>query len=121
MNRPKIFPLHPGASHRPHQRRNFVLTRVAILSPDDLPNGRPGGNRTPNLRFWRPPLCQLSYWPTVLKLLLRDLRDDAGADGLDTFTDGETQPLFHSDGADQLHLILDVFARHDIFQAFTQL
>ena len=26
--------------------------------------GRPGGNRTPNLRFWRPPLCQLSYWPT---------------------------------------------------------
>ena len=25
--------------------------------------GRPGGNRTPNLRFWRPPLCQLSYWP----------------------------------------------------------
>src|SRR6056297_2733590 len=28
-----------------------------------LKNGRPGGNRTPNLRFWRPPLCQLSYWP----------------------------------------------------------
>ena len=27
-------------------------------------DGRPGGNRTPNLRFWRPPLCQLSYWPT---------------------------------------------------------
>ena len=26
--------------------------------------GRPGGNRTPNLRFWRPPLCQLSYWPS---------------------------------------------------------
>ena len=26
-------------------------------------NGRPGGNRTPNLRFWRPLLCQLSYWP----------------------------------------------------------
>src|SRR5215475_2216540 len=28
-------------------------------------DGRPGGNRTPNLRFWRPPLCQLSYWPTL--------------------------------------------------------
>ena len=28
-------------------------------------SGRPGGNRTPNLRFWRPPLCQLSYWPVV--------------------------------------------------------
>ena len=26
--------------------------------------GRPGGNRTPNPRFWRPVLCQLSYWPT---------------------------------------------------------
>ena len=23
--------------------------------------GRPGGNRTPNLRFWRPTLYQLSY------------------------------------------------------------
>src|ERR1051326_3782016 len=27
--------------------------------------GRPRGTRTPNLRFWRPLLCQLSYWPTV--------------------------------------------------------
>src|SRR4249920_1971607 len=27
--------------------------------------GRPGGNRTPNPRFWRPVLCQLSYWPTL--------------------------------------------------------
>src|SRR5258708_2138229 len=29
-----------------------------------FPCGRPGGNRTPNPRFWRPVLCQLSYWPT---------------------------------------------------------
>src|SRR5438105_3476783 len=28
-----------------------------------LPFGRPRGTRTPNLRFWRPLLCQLSYWP----------------------------------------------------------
>src|SRR5215475_5679468 len=28
--------------------------------------GRPRGNRTPNLRFWRPTLCQLSYWPVDL-------------------------------------------------------
>src|SRR5438477_1995656 len=27
--------------------------------------GRPGGNRTPNPRFWRPVLCQLSYWPLL--------------------------------------------------------
>src|SRR5262245_7876653 len=83
--------------------------------------GRPGGNRTPNLRFWRPPLCQLSYWPTVLKRLLRDLRDDAGADRLATLTDGETQPLFHRNRADQLHLHLDVVARHDHLHAFRQL
>src|SRR5690606_21900285 len=25
-------------------------------------DGTPGGTRTPNLRFWRPLLCQLSYW-----------------------------------------------------------
>ncbi|CAG9204124.1 hypothetical protein BVI434_190001 [Burkholderia vietnamiensis] len=25
--------------------------------------GRGRGNRTPNLRFWRPTLCQLSYTP----------------------------------------------------------
>src|SRR3569833_1851892 len=84
--------------------------------------GRPGGNRTPNLRFWRPPLCQLNYKPTVLKLfLLGDLRNDAGTDRLATFTYGETQALFHRDGADQLHLHLDVVARHDHLDAFRQL
>src|SRR5690606_30366635 len=28
--------------------------------------GRPRGNRTPNPRFWRPVLYQLSYWPVCL-------------------------------------------------------
>ena len=28
--------------------------------------GRSGGNRTPNLRFWRPALYQLSYTPSSL-------------------------------------------------------
>ena len=28
------------------------------------PHHRPGGNRTPNPRFWRPVLYQLSYGPT---------------------------------------------------------
>ena len=32
--------------------------------------GRPRGSRTPNPRFWRPILYQLSYWP-VLKLLFQ--------------------------------------------------
>ena len=39
----------------PHPSPGIPWSRVS--------NGRPGGNRTPNLRFWRPPLCQLSYWP----------------------------------------------------------
>src|SRR6266853_6539405 len=31
--------------------------------------GRPGGTRTPNMRFWRPPLYHWSYWPLLLVLL----------------------------------------------------
>src|SRR5690606_18782892 len=30
---------------------------------EDGENGRPGGTRTPNSRFWRPVLYQLNYWP----------------------------------------------------------
>src|SRR5687767_9142127 len=29
-------------------------------------SGTPGGNRTPNQRFWRPLLYRLSYWRTKL-------------------------------------------------------
>ena len=44
------------------------MTRPRSLHPSDQLarrdwSGRPGGNRTPNPRFWRPVLCQLSYWP----------------------------------------------------------
>src|ERR1700733_11321600 len=53
--------------------------------------------------------------------LLQDLRDDAGADRLTTLTDGETQPLFHRDRADQLHVNFDVVARHDHLSARRQL
>src|SRR5690606_9774163 len=34
----------------------LLFTRLATL------DGTPGGTRTHNLRFWRPLLCQLSYW-----------------------------------------------------------
>src|SRR5512135_955383 len=94
-------------------------------------NGRPGGNRTPNLRFWRPPLCQLSYWPmranlstcrwTGLLGLLQDLRDDAGADGAAALADRKAQALFHRDRADQLDRHLDVVARHHHLDALRQL
>src|SRR5262249_15930309 len=47
----------------------FSATFLVAFYPD-VPTlligdvGRPGGNRTPNPRFWRPVLCQLSYCPS---------------------------------------------------------
>jgi hypothetical protein len=38
----------------------FLIPFFPLASP-----GRPGGTRTPNLRFWRPLLYQLSYWPNT--------------------------------------------------------
>jgi hypothetical protein len=44
------------------------LTRETYLSPQEPmnqeQNGRGGGSRTPDLRFWRPSLYQLSYTPS---------------------------------------------------------
>src|SRR5258708_12538130 len=40
-----------------------VCTSAMYLRYSSGHAGRAGGNRTPNLRFWRPPLCQLSYCP----------------------------------------------------------
>src|SRR5580692_442162 len=88
----------------------------SVMSTD----GRPGGNRTPNLRFWRPPLCQLSYWP-ALQLLLQDLGDDACADGLAALTDRKAQSIFHRDRADQLDRHLDVVPGHDHLHTRRQL
>ena len=34
-------------------------------------NGRPGGARTPNSRFWRPVLYQLNYWPARVFFIRR--------------------------------------------------
>src|SRR5690606_27602016 len=45
---------NPGSS-------TLLFTRLATL------DGTPGGTRTPNLRFWRPLLCQLSYWRTEIR------------------------------------------------------
>ena len=46
-----------------------ALSRFTCRLPGE--RGRPGGNRTPNLRFWRPPLCQLSYWPSSVDCVTR--------------------------------------------------
>src|SRR5262249_49074721 len=38
------------------------FTTTKQLADNPAFSGTPGGTRTPNLRFWRPLLCQLSYW-----------------------------------------------------------
>ena len=40
-------------------------TPATVLGPLLVHPNRPGGNRTPNPRFWRPVLYQLSYGPSV--------------------------------------------------------
>src|SRR5436190_12103719 len=101
--------------------------------------GRRGGNRTPNQRFWRPLLYQLSYTPVrwafrrrsrgpvarprrgqVKQLkdsLLDDLGHAAGTDGAATFTDREALGLLHGDRNDQVDFDADVVTRHDHLNA----
>src|SRR5262249_41182940 len=52
--RPSLGRLNSFHRHSPYAFR---------LTP--FPNGRGGGIRTPNLRFWRPPLYQLELHPFV--------------------------------------------------------
>src|SRR3954466_2799852 len=54
---PRPSPLDDSAAHC-----TTLSQRPAILKT--IFNHRPGGNRTPNRRFWRPVLYQLSYGPS---------------------------------------------------------
>src|SRR6185312_9026376 len=123
-------------------------TPSSVIDPRE--DGTPGGTRTPNLRFWRPLLCQLSYWrilkrksgfgigdPAKTKelaalpnpvslitnpaILLDDLGHHAGADGTAAFADREPQALVHRDRVDQAHRHLHVVARHHHLHAVRQL
>src|ERR1700740_1523781 len=84
--------------------------------------GRSGGDRTPNPRFWRPVLYQLSYTPMPSdrkraspspsrgpgharplpppEPLLDDLGDDAGAHRPPALADREPKTLVHRDRRD---------------------
>src|SRR6266404_6027044 len=79
----------------------------------------PGGTRTPNRRFWRPLLYQLSYWRR-LRNLVANVAYATRADGLAAFTNSETNRLLHGDRRNQLHLDGDIIARHHHFDAFRQ-
>src|SRR5438046_2608739 len=99
---------------------------ATVLHPARGP-GRSGGARTPNPRFWRPVLYQLSYTPSstgprasgphaggtpALHDLLQDLGDDAGADGAAALADRKAQALIHRDRHQELDFHRDVVARH---------
>src|SRR3989338_4708198 len=124
---------------------NLILSAMRDYSNQLLLTfGRPGGFRTPNPRFWRPILYQLSYWPKnqgrgkgkerrvtakphpspfpllPSRLLLDNLRHHTGADGTAAFADRETQTFFHRDRVDQVHRDADVVARHHHFGAGRQ-
>src|SRR5882757_6837440 len=108
-----------------------------------MPGGRStaGGNRTPNRRFWRPLLYQLSYCrlfsaekrgadesirsarnsASLLLGRVDDLGDTARTDGLAAFADGEAHGLFHGDRGDELDFDRDVVAGHHHFDAFREL
>src|SRR6266567_154184 len=105
----------------------------------------PGGTRTPNRRFWRPLLYQLSYWRKVYSLpfllifsscplpqlsrvrrrgegriLVQNLAHATRTYGFSPFTNGEANRLLHSDRRNQLDFNGDVVAGHDHFHAFGQ-
>src|SRR5262249_50249122 len=86
------------------------------------PAGRGRGSRTPNLRFWRPTLCQLSYAPVLVlrKKLFDDFGDDAGADGFAALADGEAKALCHGDGCDERRHHLHVVPGHHHLGALGQ-
>src|SRR5580693_10785818 len=102
MTTPRVFALQPCTS---------LLAMFTYCYLQATSSGRAGGNRTPNRRFWRPPLCQLSYCPShalratvdgvdatphvIDKSLSNDFGDDTGADGFTALADGEAQSLLH--------------------------
>ena len=87
-------------------------------------NGRGGGNRTRNPRFWRPVLCQLSYTPmlrlrrrtTLATKLLENFRYHARTDRTATFADGETDTIIHRNRLVKLDLDADIVTRHAHFR-----
>src|SRR5271166_6942107 len=122
-----------------------IWALICSRSRNPVDGGRSGGARTPNPRFWRPVLYQLSYTPNLLtscpgstrasqhlrrdpriksgddgrkRPSLYDLGDDAGADGATAFADRKAQPLIHRDRGDQFDLHRDVVPRHHHLGAF---
>src|SRR4051812_9053657 len=121
------------------------LTLVIIASLRDSFRHTPGGTRTPNRRFWRPLLYQLSYWrifnlplPFTLpfphlhlnitrrrrrgrgRLLIQNITHATRADGFAAFANCEPNGLLHGYRRDQLDLDRDVVAGHHHFHSIRE-
>src|SRR5207237_10758298 len=64
---------------------------------------------TPSLLFWRPPLCQWSYWPNTL---LNHFSDNTSSDRATTFANCKSHTFFHRHRRYQCNHHLDVIAWH---------
>src|ERR1700757_46682 len=91
----------------------FVIVDLAVRKIT------PGGTRTPNRRFWRPLLYQLSYWRKTR--LVDDVAHATRADGFAAFANSEPDGLFHRDWRNQFHFHRNIVARHNHFHAVRQL
>ena len=106
---------------------NIYNAKISCGMESAFPNnmilgGRSERNRTPNPRFWRPVLYQLSYTPKktrkggknlpLISILLKNFRNNTGADCSTTFTDSEFQSFIHSHWCYQLHRYGHVISWH---------
>ncbi len=53
---------------------NQTPNKSASFAPGFTLQNRPGGNRTPNLRFWRPTLCQIELLAYLIACPLSNLK-----------------------------------------------
>src|ERR1043166_8213554 len=78
--------------------------------------GRARGTRTPNRRFWRPLLYQLSYRPTSAELVWfcssQDFANAPGADGSPPLANGKPLPSFHRHRSNQFNVHRYIIPRH---------
>src|SRR2546425_8872043 len=82
----KIRVWRRGRDSNPRWRLAITVFKTVAIdhsaTPPDIASGRAGGTRTPNRRFWRPLLYQLSYRPNAPPLnLFESLLDEKAEPG----------------------------------------
>ena len=75
-------------------------------------SGRSGGNRTPNLRFWRPALYQLSYTPSSL---LYNFGHYSSTNCFTAFPNSKIQFFAHGYRSNKFNIKFCIISRHNHF------